>query len=265
MSSPIENSTEMGVGDDYYSPSEDDDDDSEGDTESNADHTQVQDGEAEWLGQELEHKVKNVMNLLETEQRKWGGGEYGPSPSKVALLEEYKKREIITGRSNEPTRATTLHIMARNYKSDQYDKIPERIIRPVIRDLLTEFFKTPGSAETEKDKKRSEVPIWVAIILGNSYEFVDQIKAACPERLPDLLEAQDKDGKNALHHIFAWPKRNNGTERSKLKETIKMVTKRASELVPVANGKTIAAQDNDGNTPIHYAANFQQCQNRDDM
>ncbi|EAQ89632.1 hypothetical protein CHGG_06251 [Chaetomium globosum CBS 148.51] len=166
--------------------------------------------EAEWRKLELERQLKDVMGQLRDGHRKWG--ESGPPD--VPPLELYKKTTLATKRDAEATRATALHILARQYKTD-YADIPGEIIRPVIRDLLIQKRQALETATT---------------------------------RMP-------------LHHIFAWP---DEKVTVRLEADAKTVLKRAMEFVPVAKAETIAAQDVDGNTPIHYASDYRQCYQRSD-
>lgn len=213
--------------------------------------------QAEWLKLELDNQLRDVMDLLKKGLRRWSEDQ---GPSEVHTLEQYKKDTLLTKRNAELMRATALHILARNYKSHCYDKIPNEIIRPVIRDLLAQVRQS--SAEAKPDDKRKEEPILkVAITLSSDDEFIEQIKAAWPEEFSALLDDQDSDGKNALHHIFAWPDEKAMTIRE---ADAHQVLKRAIELIPAAKGETIAAQDIDGNTPIHLAADYRQCYGRNE-
>ncbi|KAL2181048.1 uncharacterized protein P884DRAFT_274879 [Thermothelomyces heterothallicus CBS 202.75] len=145
--------------------------------------------------------------------------------------------------------------MASNHVLDGYDKVPDEIIRPEIRDLLSEYLASWDKTETEEEKKdkRKEKPILnVAIKLRDNDGFVQQIRESCPaEHLAALLADQDGDGRNALHHIFAWP---DDKPRSRTEANAKRVLTLALELVLLATAETLAAKDKDGNTPIHYAA-----------
>jgi hypothetical protein len=210
--------------------------------------------EAEWRKLELERQLKNVMSQLRDGHRKWDDD----GPADVPLLELYKKTTLATKRDAEATRATALHILARQYKTD-YADIPGEIIRPVIRDLLIQNNKP--SVETGTGEKRKEEPILKVAITFSNDEFIDKVKEAWPEGFPALLDAKDSDGKNALHHIFAWP---NEKVTVRLEADAKMVLERALKFVPVAKEETIAAQDADGNTPIHYASDYRQCYQRPD-
>lgn len=212
--------------------------------------------EAKWLNQEeLEQQLKDVMSSLKNGLRRWGDDE----PSDVPPLEMYKKRTLTNKRSAEATRATALHILARRYKAD-YADIPGEIIRPVIRDLLISQ-NDEISIEASLGKKRKEEPILKVAITFNNDEFIHQLKETWPEGFPSLLDIKDSDGKNSLHHIFAWPDEKVTTRPE---ADAKLVLKRAMELVPVAKKETIAAQDADGNTPIHYASDYRQCYLRTD-
>lgn len=210
--------------------------------------------EAEWLSLELEQQLKDIMRQLKDRRRRWGDD----SSSGVPSLEPYKQKTLVERRNAEPTRATALHILARQYRTD-YADIPGDIIRPVIRDLLQQNIQP--SSEAEHGGRGTEEPILKVAMTFNNDEFIHQVYKAWPEAFPTLLDARDSEGKNALHHIFFWPDK---------KVTVRpeadamMLLQRAMEFVPVAMSETVAAQDADGNTPLHYAADYRQCQLRTD-
>jgi len=225
---------------------------------------EVQDkAQAEWQAKGLEYQLKDVMNLLRSKQRVWNDDSHALG-SAVTPLEQYKKITLLDERHGESMRATALHMMAITFESEdyRYDEIPADIIEPVIRDMLTSIYEKPGSAVEWQVKGRMPEPIWAAIRLGKSDKFIDRIKAAGPEHFPKLLEEQDTEGKNALHHLFALPLVKTTAE---LNEAVQTVTKRASDLLPLVSHTAIAAQDKEGNTPVHYAANFRQCRDKDDQ
>jgi hypothetical protein len=229
-------------------------DDVEPDPVSSLDHATRAHGreEAEWLNQELEVQLKDVMQLLKKGLRKWDN-DHGPPDA--LPLEPYKKTTVVTKKNPEVSRPTALHILAWQYKTD-YADIPDDIIRPVIRDLLLHGGESLAGAKP--DEKRKEEPILKVAILIDIDEFVQHVKAAWPEGFPDLLDAQDSDGKNALHHIFAW---SNDKVTTRPEAEAKLVLKRALDLIPAAKKETLAAQDADGNTPIHYATDYRRTSN----
>ncbi|KAH6854899.1 hypothetical protein B0I37DRAFT_410945 [Chaetomium sp. MPI-CAGE-AT-0009] len=205
--------------------------------------------EAAWLKQDLDQQLKDVMSQILNRRRRWDDN----GPSGVPPLELYKKRTLVEKRTGEARRATALHILARQYGTD-YAGIPGEIIRPIIRDLLLQNGEL--SADAERGGRRKEEPILKVAIMFNSDEFIYQVQKAWPEAFPALLDAKDSDGKNALHHIFAWPDRKM-TVRPEA--DARMTLRRAMEFVQVAMNETVAAQDADGNTPLHYAADYRQC------
>jgi hypothetical protein len=229
-------------------------DDVEPDPVSSLDHATRAQGseEAEWLNQELEVQLKDVTQLLKKGLRKW---DINHGPPDALPLESYKKTTLATKRTAEVSRPTALHILARHYKTD-YADIPSEIIRPVIRDMLLQGGEF--SAEATPDAKRKEEPILKVAIMFDNDQFIEQVKAAWPEGFPDLLDAQDSDGKNALHHIFAW---SNDKVTRRPEAEAKLVLKRALDLIPAAKKETLAAQDADGNTPIHYATDYRRTLN----
>lgn len=212
-----------------------------------------------WLSGELESQLMEVMSFLENKRRRWDDSQ---EPGNVELLEPYKKEALLEGRDEDPTRATALHIMASNYVLHGYNKIPEELIGPVIRDLLAEYLAPSNQTETEEEKKKREEPILkMAIKWRDNYGFVQLIKNSSPrQHLAALLAAQDGDDRNALHHIFAWP--DDKLKRVPEADAEKVLT-RALDLVPLATAETLAAKDKDGNTPIHYAADPRQSRGRD--
>ncbi|KAK7422549.1 hypothetical protein QQX98_001572 [Neonectria punicea] len=207
--------------------------------------------ERTWMTKELEQQCREVMDQLRLNKRRWDDS---TGSHEVPLLEEYKKTTLAKGRAHDGYAPTTLHILAKDtYKT--FSKTPHTIRKKVVRYLLEHIYDC--SCDTEQEERGKEELILKIAMTHNNDGFLDCVLDCWPEKIPELLDIQDNDGKNCIHHIFTWQytltQKKDGRER---------FLDRVQKLVPIAEAKTIAAMDKDGNTPIHYAMHYRQCRGR---
>jgi hypothetical protein len=205
--------------------------------------------EIKWNALELDQKCKDVMNLLADKKRRWSNDSGNPN---IPILEEYKKIALTRRDPRDKTLPTALHILARNYKKD-FTHVPTSVRETVIKYLLKQE-EAKSSSDPATHENIQEQPILHVAMTFENDDFIDCVEKCWPQGFPDLLHAQDGEGKNCLHHVFALP--------SQVKQISAVKTRtlqRAQKLVPKAKPETLAAKDKSGNTPIHYALDYRQC------
>lgn len=206
--------------------------------------------EEKWGRLEFRDKCRDVLNTLDRGERRWHANEPGQAP----VLEDFKKTGLARGDDLDNMTPTALHVMARYYDSD-FKSIKSEVLQAVVRFLLE--VRQPQAADGEAGAR----PILMLAMVHDNDDFIECIQLCRPEVFADLLDVQGSDGKNSIHHIFAWPNRQpsrNITPRDMKAKTLR----RAQSLVPLANPRTLTARDDQGNTPIHYALEYRQSYGR---
>ena len=218
--------------------------------------------EVRFLEQSWEEKWKGVMELLATGKARWDESDEGHAD----LLEDQKK-EILNGRDeHDRTTPTILHKLAQKLEADNFKNVPDDILQKIILYLLQHRESTSLTSET---KDLDEEPVLKVAMMYDNNRFIDYILTLAPLKLPDLLDARDAAQLNCLHYAFkvqvhkAIPNvpRTRRTlqvvqaEKAALGNTLKMLYKFVSK----AKAKTIAAIDKEGNTPVHYALDYELC------
>ncbi|KAI0888361.1 uncharacterized protein GGS22DRAFT_96352 [Annulohypoxylon maeteangense] len=215
--------------------------------------------EKAWKGQELDQQCKDVLNLLSQNKRRWDSS---VGSQETPILEEYKKRTLAErkGDSNEPLRATALHVLARS-KAEFYAARKD-VCKQLIRYLIENRVKDTDEPQFPDGKKKMLV-LEVALVYEND-EFIDCVEECLGDKFPDFLHLQDDNKRNCLHHLFAWPFERSGKKSlpQKSPEDNKLYLIQLRKLAPKAKPETLASADNEGNTPIHYAMHVKQCNDR---
>ena len=220
---------------------------------------------AKWAEQTWEQQRKHVMTLLATNQARWDES----GDPKIDLLEEYKKKALTNRDSRERTTPTILHMLAKNFYTDDFQNIPRDTKLKIIKYLLQHRESSFSKSET---KYTEDNPILKVAMDFANYEFIQLMITDYKNKLPDLLDAKDMEKMNSLHYAFKTqlPKAMESTQKVRqgtpvaqekrlgLSETLRMI----SVFVQEAKPETIAATDKDGNTPIHYALDYKLCRLR---
>ncbi|OAG40477.1 hypothetical protein AYO21_05377 [Fonsecaea monophora] len=224
--------------------------------------TDVPNEETRFLAQSWEERWKEVMELLATGKARWDES----GDPHTDLLEDYKK-EVLKGRDErEKTTPTILHMLAKNLKANDFKNVPDNILKKVILYLLQPRENTSLTTET---KLSEEDPILKVAMNFDNDKFIDYILALAPGKLPDLLDARDAAQSNCLHYAFKVqlhkvihkvPRTRQKMQvvqpkRPSLTNTLKIL----AQFVKNAKAKTIAAIDKEGNTPVHYALDYELC------
>jgi hypothetical protein len=221
----------------------------------------MSDEEKLWNCQELDQQCKDVLDLLSNNKRRWDhtAGDQGILP-----LEEYKKRTLAErkGDSNEPTRVTALHVLAR--LKQEFDAARKDVCEQLVRHLLENRVDSADESHSPEGNKRMLV-LQVALIYEN-HKFILCVEECLRADFPDFLHLQDDAGRNCLHHLFAWPLERFGRAPLGRKSPgdNKLYLDQLNMLALKAEQRTLAAADKEGNTPIHYAMHAKQCYDRGD-
>ncbi|KAL6695387.1 hypothetical protein J3F84DRAFT_408366 [Trichoderma pleuroticola] len=209
--------------------------------------------EAQFREQTWEQQWKEVVRSLQGQGR---------------LLEEYKKKALTSRDARERTTPTFLHILAKRRDTDDFGNLPGDTLSKIIKYLLE--YQDSALVESGLSKPKDDPILRVAMEFNNTkfIESVTECSSEIPGKLDELLNATDHDGMNCLHYAFKeqLPKAL-GThqgikqssaiapERPNLRTTIKTIHGFVKEAKP----ETIAARDNYGNTPVHYAMDYNNC------
>ncbi|KPM35437.1 hypothetical protein AK830_g11140 [Neonectria ditissima] len=211
-------------------------------------------GDKAWRAKELDRQCVEVMEDLRLNKRRW---EESIGPNDVPVLEDYKKTTLAQRRTYDEYAPTALHIFAKG-TDKAFSRTPKNICMKVIRYLLEHRYNS--SCDLYQGESGKEELVLKIAMKHNNDGFLDCVLECWPEKAPDLLNIQDSDGKNCIHHVFDWPftskQDGNGKER---------FLDRAQKLAAKARANTLAAMDRDGNTPIHYAMHYRQCRGRPDQ
>ncbi|KAH7020453.1 hypothetical protein EDB80DRAFT_561533 [Ilyonectria destructans] len=216
--------------------------------------------EERWRAKELEQQCNEVMEMLKQGgERRWDDSAAGTD---VRVLEDYKKSTLATRRDlRDVNYPTALHILAKD-TNKEYSKVPRDVRQKVFRCLLEHRYNNSNAASKPKPEEtgKEELILKVAMAYDND-EFVDCVRDCWPEKFPDLLGIQDGEKRNCLHHLFIRRKPSPTQNGQEVKEKF---LARVQKLAPQAKAETLAAMDQYGNTPIHYAMNYSQCLGKPD-
>lgn len=215
---------------------------------------------------------ENFMKRLIEKEIRWDDVEQKDDKEwnpRVGILTT-KERESLAGNNPiDKTRPTILHRLAVDFNSEGFETLPEQTRVKIIEYLLQhrKHNLTPGA-------NRIEDPILTRAFENDNLKFIEFIVHHCKTSLPDLLDAADNGGMNCLHYIFKdhlpksvghyWSTSQVKHKAGKpSKRNLKIDLRATIEKLPVfvghARPQCIAARDNDGNTPIHYALEYKLC------
>lgn len=189
--------------------------------------------------------------------------------SRTDMLDTRMKKSLAEVDPNDKNSPTILHILAESLDSDGFKELACETRIKIVEYLLQERRDYP-------QRNRDEEPILTKAIRKKNAEFIFFILEHCKSHLPDLLDARHNRHGNCLHYLFKThfpdavhlhfkgmsPKpRKNGVlapERKlslPLAETIEILGK----FVKHAKPSSVTAQDEFGNTPVHYAMEYKIC------
>ncbi|KAF4537794.1 Intracellular serine protease [Lasiodiplodia theobromae] len=220
--------------------------------ESEEDHESGDEAEKTWKAQQLHEQCRDVMDALTRNMRRW---DENTGTEGVPVLEEYKKITLATGKAGTyPRIETALHTLAR-------DKLLFGNLQPDIRSKLVQYLWDHRSTYSDSghDSSVTGDPVLAVALRSDNGVFIDCVEKCLGDSFPMLLSLQDGEGKNCIHHLFFWDQANNRDRRSKDR-----ILGQMERLAPRADAGTLATADTNGNTPIHYALDYNQCLNKPD-
>ncbi|KAL9473840.1 hypothetical protein ACSS6W_008220 [Trichoderma asperelloides] len=227
-------------------------------------HVEEKSEESQFKEQAWEQQWKEVIRSLVSGEARWDESVQGQG----RLLEEYKKKALTSRDARERTTPTFLHILAKRRDTDDFGNLPGDTLLKIIKYLLE--YQDSALAEGGLSKPKDDPILRVAMEFNNT-KFIESVidcSSKIPGKLDELLNATDHDGMNCLHYAFKeqLPKAlgvhqgiKHGSailaERPNLRTTIKTIHGFVKEAKP----ETIASRDTYGNTPIHYAMDYNNC------
>ncbi|KAM0520616.1 hypothetical protein ACHAPE_003013 [Trichoderma viride] len=224
-------------------------------------HFEEKSEEAQFKEQAWEQQWKEVVRSLVSGETRWDES----VPGQGRLLEEFKKKALTSRDARERTTPTFLHILAKRRDSEEFGNLPGDTLLKIIKYLLE--YQDSALVENGLNKPQDDPILRVAMEFNNTnfIETVTSCSSKIPGKLDELLNATDHDGMNCLHYAFkeqlpkaleAHRRIKQGSailaERPILSTTIKTI----HGFVKEAKSETIVSKDNYGNTPIHYAMDF---------
>ncbi|BCR98003.1 uncharacterized protein AKAW2_31322A [Aspergillus luchuensis] len=214
--------------------------------------------EYEWERLSWEERVKDLTGQL-TNGRTWEEME-----SIVSEFRDYDNRAV----------PTILHHLSKDKFAHGFYDLPEStrdcILDSLLRDHLEEQSATADHVQASTiGKDKHPYPILTIALENSNTGFLNTIATRFQHHLPHLLKISHKgDGRNPLHEAFSiliwwWQKDMGRVKRSsyrQAKETeLEMLTLIIQKWVELAPDSAIAAKDDHGNTPLHYAMHYNLC------
>lgn len=209
-------------------------------------------------------KWKDVLKTLDHGEARWDDSE----KTEVPLLEDYKKKSLAHRNEHGGSMPTLLHELAARTITIR-DNLDGDTILKIIQYLLqnrTKPTNDPKSCEIDEE------PILRVALRCNNIEFINWIKKASEtlEDFEELIAATDSRKRNCLHYCFnTLLPFLSGTVRSSrdlaisesLEPNASSENLSAIQLIKAfivaAKTETIIAQDQHGNTPLHYALDYE--------
>lgn len=227
-------------------------------------HCEEKSEEAQFKEQALEQQWKEVVRSLVSGETRWDES----VPGQSRLLEEFKKKALTSRDARERTTPTFLHILAKRRDSEEFGNLPGDTLLKIIKYLLE--YQDSALVENGLHKPKDDPILRVAMEFNNTdfIESVTSCSSEIPGKLDELLNATDHDGMNCLHYAFKeqLPKALEAHQKIKQGSTIlaerpilSITIKTIHNFVQVAKAETMVSRDNYGNTPIHYAMDFNNC------
>ena len=220
---------------------------------------------ARWAEKSWEQQWKEVMSLLADGRARWDNSVNSNAP----LLDDYKKDALTKRDIRDKTTPTILHMLAKSFEIDGFKDVPRGTILKIIGFLLQH---QESESANNTGKEPQEDPILKVAMEWVNEAFIVDIIQFHGDRLPDLLDAKDAAGMNALHYAFKEQLSKAMDNTQKMKNSVSIISERKPDLeatvktiiafVQKAMPRTIAATDGEGNTPIHYALNYKLCRIR---
>lgn len=197
------------------------------DDESFSDGTDPdEDGEPQQFKPELrvEQRLEQVVRLMRDDKKQWKD------------ITEVDKRGLI-GRTTHSSGPTALHILADEKPLGKDES-------PVLKDLVEYLVKSDQDLLLQVDDNSGYTPLHLAIYRRNR-SMVKWICAACDDIDAVLRKKGTKLKRNCIH--LAIESARSGKDKT------------ARSLVDLASAETLADKDEEGNTPLALAVEYNRC------
>ncbi|KAL7814959.1 hypothetical protein V8C44DRAFT_363359 [Trichoderma aethiopicum] len=206
-----------------------------------------------------EQQLAAIISLLASGKARLDDstGKHGP------LLEDYKKKALLSRDKREAMIPTFLHILARTCA---FQGLGKEILVGMIKYLLE---NQGGSHNSRHQHDAKEYPVLHVAMTFNNFTFINALReCGLPEKVQELLHATNHEEMNSLHYAFERVlRRALDANRDAGQETaiasndpsLRSIMKMINEFVKDAAPATVASKDRYGNTPIHYALDYANC------
>ncbi|KAK1147923.1 hypothetical protein N8T08_000439 [Aspergillus melleus] len=204
--------------------------------------------EANWRDKPVDDKCEEMMEQLATGRRRWKDGQ-GENPG-IPALEDFKIKSLDERDPRNEHRPTFLHALATRWKEYKTQHV-------AVRQAILYIIQN-APIETARKGRYGEAPIWHEAASYGNMDFLNFIKENFRDRLLPILMMPDALGRNFFHDIFLAPVSTSSDKEPTRKRTLI----RANQYLAIASQESLAAQDDLGNTPVHYAMHSAQCRGR---
>lgn len=218
-------------------------------------------------------KWETIMQLLITKKQVWvkESQEYGGTEDAIAL-KPYLKNGLLMKDPRESSESTMLHLLAKNFDSGEFTKLDGSTQLEIVTYLIDNL--VPGAAQAAGDVTGE--PIFKLAMLWTNKDFLLYIAENFgKEKLAPFIKTTDTNGMNCLHYAFQTmlvklvsqdrTRNKSQTPTNKTPASVKIEMKIDDALlilksfIQASDPESIAAKDNKGNTPIHYAVHHFLC------
>lgn len=216
-----------------------------------------------WNQLSMEEKWEDVMGILQNPENPCRWDDKCGDLSVNNFLEEYKKEGLKVKDDREVWSPTALHMLAKNFDKHGFACLDRQSQQRIINFLLAHQ-KSESNSRAGHKTKDLEDPILVVALRYDNKDFIQFLLVHHPDSVKDLLHATDEKRTNMLHRIFKdhFPKvieERSKKSTPKMRLDLKNTYRLAISFAKVASAETIATQDLDGNTPLHYALDYGLC------
>ncbi|KAJ8119714.1 hypothetical protein ONZ43_g3397 [Nemania bipapillata] len=177
-------------------------------------------------------------------------------------VDDFKWEALIEKSATLGARPTVLHELAKDFNAGDFQRIPETRRYEVMSHLINHNVREPEPTQSYDQQD----PVLEVAIRCDNKDFLQYIVKNCKASLEKLLAARGLSGMNCLHYAFKYipeaikhsglVKKKRATEKNLcLREFLPLL----KTFVQQASGEACTAPDKQGNTPVHYALDYELC------
>lgn len=245
--------------------------------QSNAsdDSNDTDEDDERWGQLSVDQKWNQVMSDLANREACWDLSDRD-SYSEVPVLKDYHKESLTQNDERNESYPTFLHAVAQRSNRD-FEALPEGLQQKIVKFVL-EYKMTVKSNEEDSvvettPTSTSGTPILTVAMWYHNTWLIGCLAEHCSDHLSHLLQAiKPLDKTNCLHYMFKEyllhkaivPVGAHGSHSTdKTKANIEMLDPYMMNVlkafVKYASPESVVARDSAGNTPLHYALNYELC------